>query len=1059
MPRTSSATPTSYTYDSEDATDNLVLYYATDELMENQTLDPLRKELGFEINIYRPESDSESPQFQVSSGQFDIDIDPLRDQNFVQMKTYSPYIEKMEINASRIVPLSTKALLPNYSIPVRLYANEQTTKGDKFWRTLFTGGEFAGDTYAPLINTTNIFNEYFFSFANSYSTLYAKSIGTSKTSKNIYQLSSVYNSHNINVKEYQEWSTTQGSPLLIPSYHLFETIREGGITQLSTPLRQYLAYTSSNNVFDISLESIDSSLEKIGENFTATTGKSYLESSYFPLLRAANINADIKNHAVISQRNYMFDAAYYAERTVEITMPDKFPYYNIIKFPRHESAGNIAPALGAEYDGLNKEKFFIRDAIESNNFSSKFLETLKDIHEKTWPSISFGSKPLTVEKSGLVLSKGTSYGTETKKNIYRKSYRTLDLIKMIQTIYNQPDASLNSNYTFIGPDSPGYHTTYQDNKLYRYYDNQNLVGALDDIYGDIKSKYQFPQTLYSWEPEGDEFREYATGGDFDTLDNTRDIMNFIFNPHICHSETIAYRIEKSGGETFGDYNTSNVIQDYWIFNSKEAEGTMEFFDTQVKYGQNYTYKCYAYVGVLGKRYKYSDFRLTTQIALLDQAEDGDGTGVHGLAASDGNIDYYCLQFYEPLSGEMSDQFFNDGTPRGTSQGALTRRAALNLESVAQSTESILRGNQDTSALSQRNQLSTNGQGLSMHPQLADFMFHVEPCIKLIEIPLFTKKIRMLDSPANDMIAIPFQYIDNSKRIGFNMRYESFNEMRPYPVSITKEDRQMHLDYLNSRDILPGEDVTERSVAQQRYIEVYRTDKKPTSFSDFEGKLVDTIDLKIEDSYYTFPDAIHTTKIPTNKKFYYVFRYVTENLVPGHMSQILECELVNDGNYIYSKFNVLFDELSEEDTLTEPTKTLKKMLQLEPNISQITLDTSEIDFLKTSRSQADNLIIGAPGIDLIWNKKFKIRLTSKKTGKQIDLNVEYALKKEDRINIESGNAANAILQGESADEFNTRLGFLAGIEPGSIASVRPGVDILAMSFDGMTYFDAFSMEEI
>ena len=1049
--------PSPYTYDSEDATDNLVLYYATDELMENQTADPLRKELGFEISVYSPESDSESPQFQISSGQFDIDIDTLRDQNFVQMRTHSPYIEKMEINASRIVPLSTKALLPNYSIPVRLYANEETTKGDKFWRTLFTGGEFAGDTYAPLINTTTIFNEYFFSFANSYSTLYAKSIGTSETSKNIYQLSSVYNSHNINVKEYQEWSTSQGSPLLIPSYHLFETIREGGLTQLSTPLRQYLAYTSSNSVFDISLESIDSSLEVIGEKFIAETGKSYLESSYFPKLRSANINADIKNHAIISQRNYMFDSAYYKEGTAITNEPEKFPYYNIIKFPRHESAGGLPPVLGREYNGLNQESFFIRNAIETNNFSSKFLETLKDIHEKTWPSISFGSKPLTVEKSGLVLSEGTSYGTETKKNVYRKSYRTLDLIKMIQTIYNQPDASLNSNYTFIGPDSPGYHTTYQDNKLYRYYDNQNLVGALNDIYDDIKSKYQFPQTAYNWVQEGDEFREYTEDGDFHKLDNTRDIMNFIFNPHICHSETIAYRIEKSGGETYGDYNTSNVIQDYWIFNSKDAEETMEFFDTQIKYGQNYTYKCYAYVAVLGKRYKYSDFRLTTQIALLDQGEDGDGTGVHGLAASDGNIDYYCLQFYEPLSGEMSDQFFNDGEPEWT--GNTNTRAGLNLDSSMYSTQSYNRGSQDTSALSQRNQLATNGQALSMHPQIADFMFHVEPCIKLVEIPLFKKKIRMLDSPANDMITIPFQYIDNSKRIGFNMRYESFDERRPYPISITKEDRQMHIDYLNSRDILPGEDIIESSVAQQRYIEVYRTEEKPTSFANFEGKLVDTIDLKIEDSYYTFPDAIHNAKIPTNKKFYYVFRYVTENLVPGHMSQILECELIDDGGYIYSKFNVLSDELGEEITLTEPTKALKKMLQLEPNISQIVLDTSEIDFSKTSRSQVDNLIIGAPNIDLIWNKKFKIRLTSKKTGKQIDLNVEYAIKKEDRINIESGNAARAIHDETGAGFDWERINFLSGLSPGSIAPVRPGVDVMSISEDGVTWFDLFSSEEI
>jgi hypothetical protein len=237
------------------------------------------------------------------------------------------------------------------------------------------------------------------------------------------------------------------------------------------------------------------------------------------------------------------------------------------------------------------------------------------------------------------------------------------------------------------------------------------------------------------------------------------------------------------------------------------------------------------------------------------------------------------------------------------------------------------------------------------------------------------------------------------------------------------------------------------MAQQRYIEVYRTDKKPTSFADFEGKLVDTIDLKIEDSYYTFPDSIHIAKIPTNKKFYYVFRYATENLAPGHMSQILECELIDDGDYIYSKFNVLFDELSEEITLTEPTKTLKKIFQLEPNISQISLDTSEVDFSKTSRDQINMLKIGSPDIDLIWDKKFKIRLTSKKTGKQIDLNVKYEYKDEDRINIESGNAAIQLSSLLTDQEKYDKYQFLSGE---GITTGRPGAP------DGTTDGFTFSL---
>jgi hypothetical protein len=383
------------------------------------------------------------------------------------------------------------------------------------------------------------------------------------------------------------------------------------------------------------MEDISDSLDEIDENFVSQIGKSYMESFYLPKMRATQYSPEIKNVTIQSQRNLMFDSNYYSDGDYGTGQgANNFPYYNVIKFNRQETGNNLVSSLGGAYDGTNREEFFVRDAIETSNLSAKFLETLKDIHEKTWPTLRFGSKALTVEKSKLKLTEGAQYGTETDKSLTRKNYRTLDLIKMFQTIYNQPEASLNSNYTFVGPDAAAYHTTYQDNKLYRYYDNQNLVGALDGIYDSIKSKYLFSSDITSWTEQP-------------TLERTQALMNFMFNPKIAHAETIAYRIEKSGGETFGDYNTSNVIQDYWIFNSKEADIEMSFFDTQVKYGQNYTYKCYAYVAVLGKRYKYSDFRLTKQIALLDQGADGDDTGVSGIGASDGNIDYYCLQFYEP----------------------------------------------------------------------------------------------------------------------------------------------------------------------------------------------------------------------------------------------------------------------------------------------------------------------------------------------------------------------------------------------------------------------------
>ena len=88
---------------------------------------------------------------------------------------------------------------------------------------------------------------------------------------------------------------------------------------------------------------------------------------------------------------------------------------------------------------------------------------------------------------------------------------------------------------------------------------------------------------------------------------------------------------------------------------------------------------------------------------------------------------------------------------------------------------------------------------------------------------------------------------------------------------------------------------------------------------------------------------------------------------------------------------LAEEL-EEDVFVNPSKTFKKLIQLSPNFSQIELDTTNIDYTQEAASQLENLTIGSVD-DLIWGRTFKIRLTSNKTGKKLDLNITYNLKSE------------------------------------------------------------------
>ena len=90
-----------------------------------------------------------------------------------------------------------------------------------------------------------------------------------------------------------------------------------------------------------------------------------------------------------------------------------------------------------------------------------------------------------------------------------------------------------------------------------------------------------------------------------------------------------------------------------------------------------------------------------------------------------------------------------------------------------------------------------------------------------------------------------------------------------------------------------------------------------------------------------------------------------------------------------RFNTLFEEDLEEETFTEPSRFFKKLMHLKPNTSQLLFDTSNVDFDNTAASEISNVLVGDTK-SLIWDKTFKIRLTSKKTGKKIDLNITYNL---------------------------------------------------------------------
>jgi hypothetical protein len=299
-------------------------------------------------------------------------------------------------------------------------------------------------------------------------------------------------------------------------------------------------------------------------------------------------------------------------------------------------------------------------------------------------------------------------------------------------------------------------------------------------------------------------------------------------------------------------------------------------------------------------------------------------------------------------------------------------------------------------ISARDGLTTSANGttiISSYPYLADFNISVTPSVKIVEIPIEEKRMRIVDHPPNDFVVTPHHLLDQSNRLAFYCKYDTFSRYATtYPPTLTPQDEQNKSAYLTGHDFIELSEQTQESVSRPSFIEVYRTTTKPTSYGSFAGALRKTINLRRENGDIP-TDHLFVERVRENVKYYYAFRALNENGIAGQMSPVFEAELINDGGYVYGAF----EQFSEDDLAVMPPKEpllgFKKLLNIVPNIQHLQLDTSDAIFASSSISQLSNISLGTAAEDTLWDaqKYYKIRLTSKKTGKKIDLNISFEQK--------------------------------------------------------------------
>ena len=161
----------------------------------------------------------------------------------------------------------------------------------------------------------------------------------------------------------------------------------------------------------------------------------------------------------------------------------------------------------------------------------------------------------------------------------------------------------------------------------------------------------------------------------------------------------------------------------------------------------------------------------------------------------------------------------------------------------------------------------------------------------------------------------------------------------------------------------------------------------------ENNLVFTKDLTMkENPKYKHTNCFYEEKVQTNKKYYYLFRFLNEQRCTGYLAPIQVAELIDDGGYKYSNFDVIFESELFEESKQQHSIPFKKVMEIVPSAHHVMISDKDIDYTSPAAdamSQISEQIGNAE--DLIWGKTFKFRLTSKKTGRKIDFNIKYNLR--------------------------------------------------------------------
>jgi hypothetical protein len=435
-----------------------------------------------------------------------------------------------------------------------------------------------------------------------------------------------------------------------------------------------------------------------------------------------------------------------------------------------------------------------------------------------------------------------------------------------------------------------------------------------------------------------------------------DIMNGV----PAYAEDLFYRIEKiridpSTGE-------EKVVQNILIPNTSELN-VVKYVDTQLKYFTYATYKynVYSHTVVFGAKYKYLWLNSNTGAPYTS------GTGGRPWNHKvDLSSEVPIEQILEQIN-EFGEGVSYETTESGTQQQANNSGKAVGEQELGG--EALgggagggpFGGDESPPIETQPDGFQNAGNNAVVETNFAaTFRVHLTPSIKIIPNKIFsTPEIMIMDKPPviPDVNIIPYRGVNNQVKIlitGASDRY------RVPPVIMLESDQEEYAKISAAQLSVDGK-IEFGSDDPVRNFQIFRIQKKPSAYADFE--LYD----QISQQYYE-------EQILPNTKYYYTFRAIDDH---GHVSNptpVYEVELIDEKGAVKPIIRLVeMDKPKNKSNIKE----CQKYIYVKPNLQQLYFsDNPEIDSIFSDQNK---------------KKKYKMRITSKGSGKKIDINLSFRKK--------------------------------------------------------------------